>query len=183
MVLETIVIVHKILCKTMSSLSSKKMFQKGFTFVELMVIIAILMVIFAIINVLVRPLDQIKKARDNQRLSDINILDRVASEYLLDNRRYPDQENILRCSNVLPSGSSDLSSPNRGWVYENLSSYTEKLPIDPLNTDVFRYCYIHNSTSYEISAKLEYYIEKMSEDGGNSVDFLEVGNNLNLITH
>ena len=173
------VIVFKTQCNMIFSKNS----QKGFTFVELMVVIAILMAIFTIISVLVHPLDQMKKARDNQRLSDVNILDRAASEYLMDNERYPDQENVLRCSNILPSGSSDLDSSNPGWIYENLSSYTEKLPIDPLNTDIFRYCYIHDSTSYEISAKLEYYIEKMSEDGGNSVDFLEVGNNLNLITH
>ena len=169
--------------KTQCNMKFFKSSQKGFTFVELMVIIAILSIIFAVIAVLVHPLDQIKKARDNQRLSDIEILDRAVSEYVLDTGRYPDQENILRCSNVLPSGSSDLDNSNPGWIYENLSSYTEKLPIDPLNTDVFHYCYIHNSTGYEISAKLEYYTEKMSEDGGDSIEFLEVGNNLNLITH
>jgi len=157
--------------------------QRGFTYVELVVFIVISVSVFTLVSVLVHPSEQIKKARDNQRLSDMNILDRTVSDYLLDNGRYPDQQNILRCSNVLPSGSSDLDTSNPGWIYENLSSYTERLPIDPLNTDIFRYCYFHDSAGYEISAKLEYYVEKMSEDGGDSVDFFEVGNNLNLITH
>ena len=181
--MDVIQIIDVTVFKTQCNMIFSKKSQKGFTFVELMVVIAILMAVFTIISVLVHPLDQMKKARDNQRLSDVNILDRAVSEFLLDNQRYPDQENILRCSNILPSGSSDLDSSNPGWIYENLSSFTEKLPIDPLNTDIFHYCYFHNSNGYEISAKLEYYVEKMSEDGGDSLDFLEVGNNLNLITH
>lgn len=172
-----------IVFKTLSNMNLYARKQRGFTFVELMVVIAIVILIFTLVSVLVNPVDQIKKARDNQRLSDITTLDRVINEYLLNNVRYPDQESILRCSNILPSGSSDLDNSNPGWIYENLSSYTEKLPTDPLNTDTFHYCYIHNATGYEISAKLEYYVEKMSEDGGDSVEFFEVGNNLNLITH
>ncbi|HNU76237.1 MAG TPA: type II secretion system protein [bacterium] len=157
--------------------------QKGFTFVELMVVVALLLIVTTLVTVLVHPLDQLKKGRDNQRLSDINLLDRAINEYLLDNSRYPDQINVLRSSNALPSGSSDLSNSNPGWIYENLSSYTERLPIDPTNDSEFFYSYIHNETSYEINAKLEYFTEMMVDDGGNSDEFYEVGNNLNLITH
>jgi hypothetical protein len=35
----------------------------------------------------------------------------------------------------------DLSSSNPGWIYENLSSYTEKLPIDPQNDEDYFYSY------------------------------------------
>lgn len=174
-----VAIVFKIQC----NMKTSKKFQKGFTFVELMVVIALLLIITTLVTVLVRPLDQLKKGRDNKRLSDLNILDRVMSDYLLDNSRYPDQINVLRISNALPSGSSDLTNSNPGWIYENLSSYTERLPIDPTNDGEFFYSYIHNETSYELNAKLEYFTEMMLNDGGNSDDFYEIGNNLNLISN
>jgi hypothetical protein len=104
------------------------------------------------------------------------------SEFLLDNKRYPDQSNIIRKSNVLPAGSSDLSNSNPGWIYENLSSYTEKLPIDPLNDEDYFYSYIHDDTGYEISVKLEYYKEKMENDNGNDNFSYEIGTNLNLLS-
>ena len=70
--------------------------QKGFTFVELTVVVALLLIVTTLVTVLVHPLDQLKKGRDNQRLSDINLLDRAINEYLLDNSRYPDQINVLK---------------------------------------------------------------------------------------
>lgn len=178
-----LVIIIATVFKTQCNMKISKKFQRGFTFIELVVVIAILLIIFTLVTVLVHPLDQLKKGRDNQRLSDVNILDRVMSDYLLDNYRYPDQINVLRSSNVLPTGSSDLTNSNSGWIYENLSSYTERLPIDPKNDSDFFYTYIHNETSYEINAKLEYFTELMLEDGGNSEEFYEVGNNLNLISN
>jgi len=157
-------------------------YQKGLTIVELVFVMALLIAIVTAVTVLIRPSDQIKKGRDDKRLSDILLLDRIMSEFLLDNKRYPDQSNIIRKSNVLPAGSSDLSSSNPGWIYENLSSYTEKLPIDPLNDEDYFYSYIHDDTGYEISVKLEYYKEKMENDNGNDDFSYEIGTNLNLFS-
>ena len=70
--------------------------QKGFTFVELVVVIAILLVLLTTVSIFVRPAEQSKKARDNIRLSDMSILERSISEFVLDNKRYPDQVNVLR---------------------------------------------------------------------------------------
>jgi len=171
-----------IVFRTPCNMKDSKKFQKGFTFVELMVIVVIVGLVASLISIYIRPLDQMKKSRDNKRLSDTSLLDRVINEYLLDNKIYPDQVDILRKSNVLPSGSLDFSNSNPGWIYENLSKYTERLPIDPLNDDIYFYSYIHNETGYEINVKLEYLTDEMAKDGGNSDDFYEIGNNLNLIS-
>ena len=156
--------------------------QKGLTLVELVFVMALFLIIITMVTVLINPTEQIRKGHDDKRISDILLLDRVIGEFLLDNKRYPDQSNIIRKSNVLPAGSSDLSSSNPGWIYENLSSYTEKLPVDPVNDENYFYSYIHDETGYEISTKFEYYKDKMEDDNGNDDLLYEVGTNLNLIS-
>jgi len=155
--------------------------QKGFTFVELTVIMALLLIITTIIVLFIRPDEQTKRARDEKRLSDISSIDRAINEFLLDNKRYPDQEDTLRQSNILPTGSPDLNKANLGWIYDDLSRYLSNLPTDPTNNAEYFYSYYHDSTGYEINARLESYTNNMSEDGGNDPSVYEVGNNLNLI--
>ena len=156
--------------------------QKGFTFVELVVVIAILLVLLTTVSIFVRPAEQSKKARDNIRLSDMSILERSISEFVLDNKRYPDQVNVLRMSTALPPGALGLQDSHGGWINDNLSRYNEKLPVDPINDSNFYYSYTHSDTGFELNAKMEYYIQKMAEDGGNDNNYYEVGNNLNLIS-
>ena len=160
----------------------KKTSQKGFTFMELIVVIAILLVLLTAVAAFVRPAEQSKRARDNIRLSDMLILERSISEFVLDNKRYPDQINVLRISTALPSGALDLQDSHGGWINDNLSKYNEKLPIDPINDLNFYYSYTHSETGFELNAKMEYYIQKMVEDGGNDDNSYEIGNNLNLIS-
>ena len=162
--------------------SHRKTFQKGFTFMELVVITAMLLVLVAVVVLFVSPSSQSKKARDNIRLSDISVLERSISEFALDNKRYPDQVNVLRMSTALPPGATHIQDSHGGWIKDNLSQYNEKLPIDPINDSNFYYSYTHSDTGFELNAKMEYYVEKMSEDGGNDDNVYEVGNNLNLIS-
>jgi type II secretory pathway pseudopilin PulG len=166
----------------MSSLSREKAFQKGFTFMELVVITTMLIVLISAVIIFVNPSTQSKKARDNIRLSDLTVLERSISEFVLDNNRYPDQVNVLRMSTTLPPGVVSLQDSKGGWINDNLSKYNEKLPIDPINDSSFYYSYTHDDTGFELNAKMEYYTQKMFEDGGNDNDVYEVGNNLNLIS-
>lgn len=168
--------------KTLSKKILANRFQGGFTYMELTVVLVILLIILTLITVLVNPIGKIKEARDKTRLSNIMTIDRAVNEFLLDNKRYPDQLDVLRTSNTLPSGSIDLTRSNLGWIYDDLSRYTPNLPIDPVNDSVYYYSYIHNDTGYEINAILESQFDLMSDDGGNDANSYEVGNNLNLIS-
>ena len=102
--------------------------QKGFTFVELTVIMALLLAITTATVLFIGPDAQTKKARDEKRLSDISLIDRAINEFLLDNKRYPDQTDSLRQSNILPLGSPGLNNANLGWIYDDFSRYTPNLP-------------------------------------------------------
>lgn len=160
-----------------------KKFQKGFSMLELTIVLALLILLTTAVVLFVNPDKQSKKARDEKRLSDLSTIDRAISEFVLNNSRYPDQEDILRMSNTLPSGSTDLNKSNPGWIFDDLSPYLEKLPTDPLNDDQFFYTYMQSGTSYEINAKLEDLTDEMINDGGNDPNLYEIGNNLNLISY
>ncbi len=173
-----IVTVYKIQCNK----KSNRISQKGMTILELVASMAILVILTTMLIVFIRPSEQIGKSRDEKRLSDLSVIDRAISEFVLDHKRYPDQENILRKSNTLPVGSSNVSNSNLGWILDNLSAYNSMLPIDPLNNDEYYYSYTHSSTGYEINAKLEMLLDEMIQDGGNDLNLYEIGNNLNLIS-
>ena len=155
--------------------------SRGFTIIELTVVISLIIIVTVATLVFVNPTTNLAKSRDNKRLSDLETLDRVINEYRIDNGAYPDALGILRTSTSLPAGATSLQSSSAGWIEENLSVYTSKLPTDPKNNATYYYSYKHDITSYEINAVLEYYVVKSQNDGGNDTGKYEIGNNLTII--
>jgi type II secretory pathway pseudopilin PulG len=156
--------------------------KKGYTLVELVTITALILVLFSVLLVNFDVFGNKKKARDVKRLSDMALLDRVISEYQVDNKVYPDMEGVLRISTVLPGGSSRLENTTSGWIDENLANYTSKLPVDPVNDGTYFYSYIHDNSGYELNARLEAETGQMQNDGGNDPALYETGSNLLLIS-
>lgn len=156
--------------------------EAGLTIIEVFIVsfVVLLLGVIAVVNF--DPVGKRKKATDEKRLSDIATIDRAISEFVMDHKYYPDQENILRKSTVLPVGAIQLNAANKGWIFDNLSSYISMLPTDPVNDANRYYSYIHDATSYELNAKLEILTDEMLDDGGNDPNAYEVGNNLLLIT-
>ena len=172
--------------KTQSNYTVRRDFadrRKGFTIIELTLAMFIIVLLFAGTVLVIRPVEQLKRGRDNKRISDLSLLDRAISEYHVDYGDYPDAADTLRTSTVLPTGNTSLASPTSGWIKQNLSAYTTKLPIDPLNDATYYYKYYQNDATYEINAKLEFYMDKASTDGGSDATVYELGNNLTLIAN
>ncbi len=129
----------------------------------------------------VDPVSLKKRGRDNKRISDMSVLERIIAEYLLDTGSYPDILDTTRNSSVLPTGNAGpLFSSSDGWIDQNLSVYEVKLPVDPLNDATYNYKYRHTASGFEINTVLEYYTDKSSEDGGNDDSVYEVGNDLTI---
>lgn len=159
--------------------------QKGITYVEIMIVLAILALIFSAVLLIINPAELRAKARDNKRLSDLSVLERIMSEYVLDNGSYPGTVDTTRFSNVVPTGNTGpVDLVTSGWIDADLVQYNPILPIDPINDATYRYSYRHSDTGFEINAVLEYsdYVVKYSQgDGGNSSTTYEVGNDLTIL--
>jgi len=112
--------------------------KKGFTLMELLIVIALLMFLFAILVTNIRT--QIVKAQDVQRKTDLNKYQKTFEEYYNDNQTFPEDASLI--SNC---GSASLAP------------YLQKILCDP----VFKtpYLYVLGSTGakdgYVICAKLE----------------------------
>jgi general secretion pathway protein G len=156
--------------------------KKGLTIIELIAVTAVVMVLLAIVVLNVDVKNNQATARDVKRISDLSLLDSAINQYRMDNQNYPDYENVLRVSTLLPTGNTQLESSVSGWIDQDLSKYTSRLPTDPINDATYRYSYVQNGSGYELHASLESMTDQMQNDGGNDPNSYETGNILTLIS-
>lgn len=95
-------------------------FARGFTLIEVMVVIVILGVLAALVvpKVMGRP----DEARVVAAKQDISAIMQALKLYKLDNRRYPTTNQGLAAL---------VTRPSTAPVPDNWKSYLEKLPLDP----------------------------------------------------
>ena len=94
--------------------------SRGFTLLELMVVIVIIGVLAALIAPSV--LSKVGQAKITAAQSDISSLMNALKMYKLDNGRYPDSDQGLQAL---------VAKPTSGTVPGNWHSYLDKLPDDP----------------------------------------------------
>ncbi len=63
--------------------------QKGFTLLELLLVIAIIAILAAIVIVAINPARQLAQARNAQRASDLNALHKAVQQYYIDEGEWP----------------------------------------------------------------------------------------------
>lgn len=170
----------------------KKGDEKGFTLVELLVVIAIVAILAVVVLVAINPLEMIRKSRNTRRLSDMESLKKAIDLAILDatvsGTSTPFAANASNNScNVSPTRQS---STGNGWIpYDplvmNLQKHVPALPLDPQNatTQCYYFFAAADGIAYELNVPLENVadaIGTMSTDGGDDVDRYEVGTNIQL---
>ncbi len=114
--------------------------EKGFTLVELMVVIVIIGLLATLVALTVLP--QLGKANGQKAKADIATLDSALELYRLNNLTYPATSDGL---GALLSAPPSLTDPSRYQA----GGYIKKLPKDPWGRD-YKYEYPGKHSSYDI---------------------------------
>jgi len=174
--------------------------KRGFTLIEMLVVIAIIGVMAVFTLILINPNTIRAKLRDAQRLHNLKTYDTAIKDFYIINGRYPDVS-AYDCSSS-PSRQCTINgetfcidtSLSVGFLSELSDSKTLMLEdIDsPREGDSFtnkygnevRLTYIYLVTTdyskYKLYTYLEKDLKKMEEDGGNCDVAYEIGSDLSL---
>jgi len=146
--------------------------NKSFTLIELLVVIAIIGVLSAV--VMTNMSNASAKARDSQRISEINQIKNVFEQYFYDdNFHYP----------IDDTGGWGFCMKDNEVFLASLSGYAPLIPEDPKGGDwpCYRYYSDSEGTGYILTCQLESSNSQMQGDGGELSDLYEVYDDIGFI--
>ncbi len=179
----------------------------GFTLLELLIVIGILAILSTTMIMVINPAEMLRRARDSQRISDLNTLKSAIALYLTDvsnpnigTPTYSYTHMTTGTVNCYTTSSATTSQAitGTGWIpikFSDISagSPIEKEPIDPnpsnTSPNYYYYTYLVGSGSgFKLMANMEsnYYTTGTNNvegtDGGKWTQLYEVGTDLSIGT-
>jgi prepilin-type N-terminal cleavage/methylation domain-containing protein len=169
--------------------------KKGFTLIELVIVIGILAILAVVAILVLNPAQMLAQARDSQRVSDLGSIKSAVALYLANTSGTPAVAAGPRATfaTTCAFGTSCIiatsSIDGTGWVAVDLAntnggSPLSALPLDPVNSATLQYAYKGDATNltFELDGVLEStkYIPMMSTDGGDNNSYYEVGTDSGL---
>lgn len=166
--------------------------KKGFTLVELLIVIAILALLMSVIVITLNPAEMLRKSRDTKRVADLNALRTAINLAITDgitsigttNNCYFSIPSAGGCPTAGCSGTKVCATTptlvdGTGWIPINFGSISSgsplaALPVDPTNSTASKlyYSYAADATNlvYELNAKFESnsFQTYAINDGGNA---------------
>ena len=147
-----------------------KNIKKGFTLIEVLVVIGILAILATVVLVAVNPARQFKIARDSQRTANVTAILNAIGQNMTDNR------GLFSCN-----GSSTFALPSTSTIIKNsggadiaaclVSTYIASLPFDPSAAGAHYATTTDYNTAYSLSADVfgRVTVSAQSEIGTSSI--------------
>jgi len=119
---------------------AKNTFKKGFTLLEILLVVGIISILAGIVIVAINPSKQIAMARNTERKSDLKQINSALQQYYIDNREYPDglTDELVEICDTGDMASSSVPEDHCAEGLVNLSvlvpTYITAIPKDPQAT-------------------------------------------------
>jgi prepilin-type N-terminal cleavage/methylation domain-containing protein len=161
--------------------------KKGFTLIELMLVIAIIGILSGVLLTLINPIKIQQKTRDSRRLQDIDSLKGSIVVAVIEGE-IDLVETTTACGiDGCDQTEGGIAVDGSGYIKftvtgaGGLEEYITVLPIDP--SENFSYIYASDGNDFEINYVYEHEdnIPKMATDGGNNDDMYEIGTALDIL--
>ncbi|MEK7553148.1 MAG: prepilin-type N-terminal cleavage/methylation domain-containing protein [Patescibacteria group bacterium] len=175
--------------------------NKGFTLLELLIVIGILAILATIVALVLNPAELLKQARDSQRLSDLRTINSAIGLWVasassttmaqLANAGYCTKGTTSYGPIATCTENATTTIAGLGWININFTdipggSPLSRLPLDPVNSATYYYQYNNASTTltFELDAKMESQkygvggpadVSSNTKDGGNNNNVYEIG--------
>jgi|SRR3989338_4450835 len=164
--------------------------KKGFTLLELLIVIGILAILASATAVVLNPAELLRQARDTQRLSDLDSVKSAVALYLTDQSTVTLTAGPFITAGAGGAGTCGLTAGNctlravytvdgNGWAAANIGivstgSPLPILPRDPTNDATYNYSWAGDNTNktFELNTRLESakFKPMMTTDGGEDGD-------------
>ncbi|MCX6703024.1 MAG: prepilin-type N-terminal cleavage/methylation domain-containing protein [Candidatus Wolfebacteria bacterium] len=135
----------------------KRISSRGFTLIEILVVVAIIAVLASIVIVGLSGFRS--RGRDARRVSDLRTVQNVLELYYAKNRTYPSLGSTPAWSDIVTA----LAGPGAGLGVSNI-------PSDPLPGKAYGYCSYGSDQHYVLEATLEQVDAQVGRDSYKGVD-------------
>ncbi len=118
--------------------------KKGFTLLELLIVIGILAILSTTVVLVINPAQLLKKARDSQRISDLNTVKTAIAYYVTETgtpsmgivaQTYSDVISVNCTGHAAAATTTALTTGGAGWIPINFDGMTGGSPIGSLPSD------------------------------------------------